>query len=80
VANRLLSPYFGYSSLPKLRHWVFHAIQNMVRDRLVWPARLKFRFPFPGQRIGTDADHSPLTIINHHQLSPINHHGRRDDG
>ncbi|ELR23415.1 C2 domain containing protein [Acanthamoeba castellanii str. Neff] len=39
------------SSLPKLRHWVFHAIQNMVRDRLVWPARLKFRFPFPGQRI-----------------------------
>jgi hypothetical protein len=40
------------SSLPKLRHWVFHAIQNLVRDRLVWPARLKFRFPFPGQRIG----------------------------
>jgi len=39
------------SSLPKLRHWVFHAVQNLVRNRLVWPARLKFRVPFPGQKI-----------------------------
>jgi len=43
--------------IPLIRNWIKNAIENALRDRLVYPGRIKFHVPFPGRKID-------LRIIN----------------